>query len=67
MTPKSALIWLECPACGTHTANAIYTPAGQHIKASCPRCGAYIKFVSHAKFTAREIEEIRAQSAEGKL
>ena len=60
----SALIWLTCPACGKTTANASYTLAGVHVKACCPACGAYIKFVSKSLFTPAELAALTATPPE---
>lgn len=60
----SALIWLTCPKCHAVTANAIFTVAGQHIKARCPDCGAHIKFVSKTLFETRELAQLRDEKGD---
>lgn len=58
---KNPLLWLTCPSCCTATANAIFTRAGQHIKARCPNCGSHIQFVSKSLFKTRELDQLREE------
>lgn len=39
---------LSCSHCNTDTTleEVLLTVAGPHVKASCPNCGKYIKFIS---------------------
>lgn len=60
-------IWLKCTACDTsshpHLFKSLHaTGGGFHIKARCPACGAYIKFISKANFTQSEINDLRSEN-----
>lgn len=57
---------LICTKCGICTTEPLLTPSGSHLKASCPECGAYIKFVTQGgarklyfgKHNGKEIREV---------
>lgn len=50
---------LSCHHCNTDSAleTALLTVAGPHVKASCPICGKYIKFISRKDVPAHLLVE----------
>lgn len=47
--------WLRCNRCGSDN-RPRFSQAGVHIKAECPSCGKYIKFVKQVKDHPEELE-----------
>ena len=65
---KVAPIWLTCSACSFLSDKPYVSVAphrsgtGYHIRASCPACGAYIKFLPKTIFSTAQIVDLHAKS-----
>jgi hypothetical protein len=64
---------LICTQCGICTTEPVLSQSGVHTKASCPECGAYIKFISTStgpamlyfgKYKGQTVESIAQQDPE---
>jgi 5-methylcytosine-specific restriction endonuclease McrA len=46
MTTNKVHLKMNCPRCKEHVGDNYTTEEGLHIKASCSKCGSYLKFLS---------------------